>query len=232
MTQQLLLDILPGNPPTLDGFIHGANASAHQAVCTLAAGRALYLWGGPGCGRSHLLRASTAPAACHYVEAAQAARRLPALALDENLVLQRVAVDDVDQLDASGQAALFALFNRWRTAGAGPAGFAILCAGPCAPRALGLREDLRTRLAWDLVFRLEQLSDAQRLQALRERAQQRGLTLSDELLRWILTHRARDMGQLTALIDALDRYSLARHRPITLPLLKELLSDPLPSGSP
>ena len=36
------------------------------------------------------------------------------------------------------------------------------------------------------------------------------------------------MSRLSALVDALDRYSLARHRAITLPLLKELLADDQP----
>src|SRR3546814_3160180 len=46
-----------------------------------------------------------------------------------------------------------------------------------------LREDLRTRLGWDLVFRLELLSDEDRVQALRTRAGERGLQLSPEVIR-------------------------------------------------
>ena len=106
-----------------------------------------------------------------------------------------------------------------------PGAFALLTAGDRAPLTMPLREDLRTRLGWDLVYRLEQLSDEDRAQALRDRARQRGLQLSDEVLHWILTRCERDMDRLTALIDSLDQYSLARHRPITLPLLKDLLAD-------
>ena len=38
-----------------------------------------------------------------------------------------------------------------------------------------------------------------------------------------LTHFDRDMGTQIAALDALDRHSLQRKRPITLPLLKEAL---------
>ncbi len=225
MTQQLLLDILPASPPTLDGFVIGDNQATLRAVRELAPGRALYLWGGAGSGRSHLLRASAQAHEAPYMAADTPAGRLRDLATDEDRRLSLVAIDDVGDLDPDAQAALFALYNRWRTAAGTPDAFALLLAGDRAPMAMALREDLRTRLGWDLVYRLEQLSDQDRAAALRERAQARGLRLGDDVLGWILTHYDRDMGRLTALIDALDRYSLARHRPITLPLLKDLLAD-------
>ncbi|WP_322999940.1 DnaA regulatory inactivator Hda [Castellaniella sp.] len=224
MTQQLLLDILPGALPTLDGFIAGANQAAVAAVGTLSPGHALYLWGGAGSGRSHLLRACAQARQGHYLDARTPAHWLQALATDEDHALTLVAVDDVNDLNDAAQAALFALFNRWRAAASTADAFALLTAGDRAPLTMPLREDLRTRLGWDLVFRIEQLSDEDRAQALRDRALQRGLKLPDDVLHWILVHHDRDMGRLTALIDMLDQYSLARHRPVTLPLLKELLT--------
>lgn len=228
MTQQLLLDILPGALPTLEGFIAGANQAAVDAVRALSPGHALYLWGGPGSGRSHLLRARAQVPGGHYLDARTPARWLQALATDEDRALTLVAVDDVNDLNDAAQAALFALFNRWRAAASTADAFALLTAGDRAPLAMPLREDLRTRLGWDLVFRIEQLSDDDRTRALHDRALQRGLKLPDDVLHWILIHHDRDMGRLTALIDTLDQYSLARHRPVTLPLLKELLAGGRP----
>ena len=89
-----------------------------------------------------------------------------------------------------------------------------------------LREDLRTRLGWDLVFRLDPLSDADKLAALSAQAAERGMHLAPEIINWMLTHHERDIRKLAALIDALDRYSLANGRPITLPLLRAMLADP------
>src|SRR5690606_7022176 len=140
-----------------------------------------------------------------------------------------IAIDDVDLLDAPTQAALFTLYNRWREAAAASSAFALLLSGDRAPMAMPLREDLRTRLGWDLVYRLEQLSDDDRAQALHARAGERGLHLAPEVVNWVLTHYTRDMNHLSALIDALDRYSLEKHRAITLPLLKDLLAADAPS---
>ncbi|MFT0533556.1 DnaA regulatory inactivator Hda [Castellaniella hirudinis] len=225
MTQQLLLDILPGTLPSLDGFVAGPNQAALDAVRGLAPGHALYLWGGVGSGRSHLLRACVQAQGGHYLDARTPAHWLQGLATDEDRSLNLVAVDDVNDLNEAAQAALFALFNRWRATASTADAFALLTAGDRAPLTMPLREDLRTRLGWDLVFRIEQLSDEDRAQALRDRAQQRGLALPDDVLHWILIHHDRDMERLSSLIDRLDQYSLARHRPVTLPLLKELLAD-------
>jgi DnaA family protein len=50
--------------------------------------------------------------------------------------------------------------------------------------------------------------------------------LAPEIINWMLTHHERDIRKLAELIDALDRYSLATGRPITLPLLRAMLADP------
>jgi DnaA family protein len=49
------------------------------------------------------------------------------------------------------------------------------------------------------------------------------MALDRELLEYLLSRFDRDMGTQIAMLDALDRYSLQRKRPITLPLLKEAL---------
>ena len=230
MTRQLILD-LPAIPdPTLSSFVEGRNAAALDALRQLQPGRALYLWGPSGCGRTHLLRALCAQTPGLYLDAGTDAARYAALARGEAEPVQLIAVDDVHRLDDARQAALFTLYNRWRETAGGAHAFALLLAGDQSPMGMPLREDLRTRLGWDLIFRLEQLSDEDRATAMAGQAQQRGLRLGPEVVAWILTHYSRDMSQLTALIDALDRYSLARHRAITLPLLRELLANEPPAS--
>jgi DnaA family protein len=49
------------------------------------------------------------------------------------------------------------------------------------------------------------------------------LSLSAGVVPYLLTHFRRDMQSLSTMLDALDRYSLETQRPITLPLLRELL---------
>jgi len=227
MAQQLILDLLPAPPPSLENFVVGRNAAALEALRHCEGGRAVYLWGPAGVGRSHLLHG-----VCQHMNGlyhdSDSAAALHELATSETMSVPLVAVDDVQALDAEGQAALFALYNRWRESAYTRQAFALVLAGDRSPLAMDVREDLRTRLGWDLVFRLEQLSDEERAQALQSRAAERGLKLSPDVVTWLLTHHERDMSRLTSLVDALDRYSLARHRAITLPLLKDLLASHQP----
>ena len=39
----------------------------------------------------------------------------------------------------------------------------------------------------------------------------------------LLSHFKRDMRSLSTMLDALDQYSLETQRPVTLPLLRDLL---------
>lgn len=226
MPQQLILDLLPPSPPSLDNFVVGANDAPLDALRHLEPGRAIYLWGAPGSGRTHLLKAMGDAEHARYIDAEQALEPLSQLVVQDCLDVRLVAIDGVERLDAASQSALFALYNRWREAAAASRAFALLLAGDRAPMAMPLREDLRTRLGWDLVYRLEQLSDDERAQALHSQAAERGLQLGPEVVNWVLTHYTRNMSHLSALLHALDRYSLEKHRAITLPLLKDLLATP------
>ncbi|HEX6691787.1 MAG TPA: DnaA/Hda family protein [Burkholderiales bacterium] len=200
--RQLPLEISPPAAPSLDNFVAGANAEALAAVRALAEGRRpeaiVYLWGERGSGRSHLLRAAT--------------RANPGL----------VAADDVETLDPTAQQALFNAINAARDGQT-----AVIAAGNAPPAGLGLREDLRTRLAWGLVYQLRAPSDADKAAYLRAEAARRGLRLPEEVLAYLLSHQPRDLASLSALIDALDRYSLANKRPLTLPLVREALQKSL-----
>ena len=101
----------------------------------------------------------------------------------------------------------------------------VLAAGGAAPAGLALREDLRTRLGWGLVYQLKPLTDVQKAMHLRAEAGRRGLRLTDEVVWYLLHHLPRDLASLNAVLETLDRHSLARQRPITLPLIREALSE-------
>lgn len=212
-TQQLALDLLQPLQPSLDNFVPGRNREALEALRRAARGdpaeRILYLWGELGCGRTHLLTA-LASAARAYAWSPATAPEQPGLAL----------VDDVDRLDGATQIALFNRLNAVRER----ADAACVIAGPEAPTQLALRDDLRTRLAWGLVYQLHALTDAEKADALAAHAASRGVTLSRDLIGWLLTHLPRDMRTLVAALDALDAYALARKRPLTVPLAKEALA--------
>jgi DnaA family protein len=214
--RQLILDLLPENPPSLGNFVAGGNAEALTALLAWMApeGRetSLLLYGESGSGKTHLLRASSPlyhdAAATPGLEEIEASGETPS----------RVAVDNVDRLSDAGQIVLFNLFNRLLESGGH-----LLTAARCPPQHLSLREELRTRLGSGLVYRLLALSDTEKRAALTALAEARSLPLPPGALDYLLTRTPRDMRRLTAVLAALDRYSLERRRPITLPLLREVL---------
>lgn len=210
--QQLLLDIRPAASPSLDNFIAGPNL---ELVCLLRKWQAgetteksLYLWGPPGSGKTHLLRAL----------AGQPGTLLWNGVGDIPADIRLIALDDVAQLAESGQINAFSAFNHARSAGK-----LWIAAGENAPAGLNIRDDLRTRLGWGLVYRLQPLSDEDKQAALIVHAKSLGFDLEPAIAAWLLTRHGRDLGYLLQVVEALDRYSLQIQRRVTLPLLRNLL---------
>ena len=101
----------------------------------------------------------------------------------------------------------------------------IVAAGRLPPVDLPLREDLRTRLGWGPVFALQPLTDDEVRGALQREAARRSLVLSDEVTGYLLTRCTRDLAHLMQLLDRLDAFALAQRRALTVPLLRQMLSE-------
>ena len=112
----------------------------------------------------------------------------------------------------------------------GQCGGHLLVASRIPLAALTLREDLRTRLGWGLVYELVPLADADKPAALAAFARGRGFRLADEVIGYLLAHGRRDMGALLGVLVALDRQSLATKRPITVPMLRAWLQQDMDLG--
>ena len=69
------------------------------------------------------------------------------------------------------------------------------------------------------------LSDDEKYAALSQQATARGFCLKPEVIRYIVAHYPRDLPALMNLLAALDLYSLQRKRPITVPLLKQVIDQ-------
>jgi DnaA family protein len=135
--------------------------------------------------------------------------------------LSLVCIDDVQALagDAQCEEALFHLYNRMREAGS-----RLLIAGDVAPSALPIvLADLQSRLSWGPVFHLQDLNDENKISALQLRARTRGFELTEEVGQFLIRRSARDMTSLFALLDRLDEASLAQHRKLTIPFVRDLI---------
>ena len=215
--RQLILDIRPDAPPDFGNFLVGPNAEATTILNGMTAPapafsgeHVVYLWGEIGVGKTHLLRAWSSAAHASF---------LPHGPLPE-VDTPMLAVDDVEALEPEDQIHLFSLLNAAREQGG-----RLIVAGTLPPGQLTIRPDLATRLAQGLVFRIHPLPDADKALALAIRAEAHGLYLADDVIRYMLTHCRRDLPYLLATVDALDALSLSRKRPVSLPLLKELLLE-------
>ena len=218
--KQLALDIAQPPTPTLDNFVPGRNAELVVALYSIAnrasSERFVYVWGAAGSGRSHLLRAMVDAARADGKQAAMFDACADVFEAPAEAVC---VVDDVHLLAPRAQIAVFNLHNRI-SAGNG----ILLASGNAPPAQLALRADLVTRLGAGLVYQVHALNEEEKVAALQRHAQARGFQLSREVVAYLLRHAPRDLPSLLATLDALDRFSLASRRAITLPLLRELLS--------
>ncbi len=196
--KQLALEISPPPDPTLENFVPGDNAELLERLRELCAGR---------------LAESIV-----YLWGEPGSGRSHLLAACAAAGVQ--AADDVEALDEPGQVDLFNRINAARETGG-----AVLCAGSLPPNLLPLREDLKSRLAWGLVYRVRTLSDEARAHYLAGEAARRGLRISPEVIDYLLAQVRRDLPSLLAIMQRLDRRSLELQRPLTLALVRETLRE-------
>lgn len=247
---QLHLNLIEPPLPRLADGVPGGNTAALTALQSFlrddhGSFGSLLLWGGPGSGKSFWLRAwahALGPVA-RFIDCAGAATDRDhgngiAGAADDGLAAVRQSlegaharpsgsppgviwlIDNADQTDEAGASLLFRLYNAARERDE-----RIVVTASAPPLRLTMRDDLRTRIAQGLVFELTELTDDEKKDALRDRAARLGMPLNEELMSYMLTRLPRNLGTLSGLIDRLNDASLAQKRPVTLPLLKELIES-------
>ena len=216
--QQLILDLLPDQTPSLSDFLPGNNV---ELLATLEnwlnqpvpayPGNLFVVWGPTGCGKSFLAQCllgsgfSTLPLAEMLLPTPQ----------------QGWLLEDAQKLGAADQQNLFRHLVRLAHAGE-----RLLITLDLPPDAqTGLREDVRTRLGAGHIYRLEPLNEAAQRDLLAQRAMQRGWELMPEVLDYLYQRAPRDLSSLSALIRRLDELSLEQKRRITLPLLRTALAE-------
>ncbi|TBR11466.1 MAG: DnaA regulatory inactivator Hda [Rugosibacter sp.] len=235
LQQQLLLDLQLDQPPTLENFVAGANAELIARLRSLTDHHhfdAVYLWGPAGCGKSHLLAATANAASAKRpviflpVEKVLSGDGFKSRSLDGADVTvvsgSLLVIDEIQALDEEGQRALFRLFNTARFLG-----LALLLSGTEPPMQLALREDLRTRIGQMLIYEIHRLSDEEKAAALAHHAQLRGMLMDPGVVQYLLRHGRRDLPSLMHMLESLDRISLEQHRPLTVPLVRELMQTTL-----
>ncbi len=216
---QLIFDFAERGYPGFDKFLGTENAELVY-VLQHKHDPFIYVWGEEGAGKSHLLRAWVAQALdagkkAVYIDAA--ATPLTEAAFEA----EYLAIDQIEKLGNEEQSLLFAVFNRFRNSGKG----FLLLSSEHTPQQLVIREDLRTRMAYCLVYEVKPLTDQEKIDALVSMAAARQVTIDPEIFEYLLNHWRRDMDSLMQMLDTLDNYAVTMGKRITLPLLRQLLKQ-------
>ena len=226
--KQIALDLGLAPVPTLSSFFIGPNEAAlrllehwvnEKSTSATLSPVPVYLWGDSGSGKTHLLKS---------VQASLCERGATVGWLDVTLQnppefderWAAVLMDDVHFYSPEQQ---HTAFNWFVNAQTHPC--RVLSAGALPPADLTLRDDLRTRLGWGHIFHLHVPNELQRREILHQAADARGVSLSDDVIDFMLNRFSRDLGSLMELLDMLDGYALQTKRGVTIPLIKSMLEN-------
>src|SRR6266481_2412891 len=226
---QLALDVRLRDGSSFDNFHPVANREVTEQLRRVLEDRpsagptTFFLWGETATGKSHLLQAACRLAQARgrtslYVPLGEADLHPRLLEAADDFFL--VCVDDAQRIagDSPWESAIFALYELARASGT-----RLIIAATAAPMHLGLNmPDLATRFAWGPVYQLQPLADAEKLEAVRLRAHNRGFEISLDVARYILHRYPRDLHSLFELLERIDAASLASQRRVTIPFLRRL----------
>jgi len=229
MIHQIPLAVGLRDDAAFDNYLPGPNTQARACVAAAVYGLpsegSIYLWGGQGCGKTHLLQAACSEAGRRglrsvYIPLGEAGVMTPEVLVGlEQMDL--VCIDDLACVaaDPAWEQALFHLYN-----GLFDQGRQLIVAADRNVGALELGlDDLASRLSWGFVYHLRQLADDDKLTALQARASARGLMLDREVAMYLLRHYPRDMQSLFDALARLDAASLAAQRRLTIPFVRDHL---------
>ncbi|MDP2904608.1 MAG: DnaA regulatory inactivator Hda [Methylovulum sp.] len=228
MAEQLPVNFEFRANQTFKDFFPGSNQEIVDHLKNCVTGdseQQIFIWGAQGLGKSHLLQAC-----CHHAHQqhhsafyfALSADGLPDPALLSGLdKFDLVCLDNIGHIagDPVWEQAFFNFFNQHRGHG-----HKLIVSAAYAPGKLAIQlPDLKTRLNWGLALKLKPLSESDSIAALIFKADQMGFEIAPQAGRFLLTHYDRDLASLWALLEKLDRASLAAKRKLTLPFLKKIL---------
>jgi len=233
MPHQLPLAFKFNNEFTFDTFVPGTNAELVASLKTIGSTQdfpAVYFWGRSGSGKTHLIQAlcqcdlfNTKPVAIIPLDLTDEAEVYAPQMLEGLEKMSLVCIDGIQVIagNSEWETALFHLYNRAREMKT-----PLVICGDEPPAQLKIElKDLKTRLGWGLVLQLQPINDEDKLKALRLRAHNRGIELSDEVGEYLLRRHSRQMRDLISLLDILDHASLTEQRRLTIPFVKQFLED-------
>lgn len=234
---------------TFDTFVVGnSNRFAHAAAQAVAnaPGRVynpLFLYGGVGLGKTHLMHAighavkDKYPTARVLYATSETFTNdlIEALRMGKNAEFRHrfrnvdlLMIDDV-QFIANKQSVQEEFFNTFNTLH--NAGKAIVISSDRPPKEIAnLEERIRSRLEGGLITDIQEPDIETRIAILRNKAQQEGKMVDDSIIQFIAEHVPNNIRQLEGSLTKVFFYSNLKDEPVTMSLAREALKDLLPEN--
>jgi chromosomal replication initiator protein len=237
---------------TFDLFVIGSsNRFAHAAALAVAEAPAqaynpLFIYGGTGLGKTHLLQAIG-----HYVR--QHSRRLTTRYVTSETFMNEfidavrergtriegfkrryrnydvLLVDDIQFIEGKEriQEEFFHTFNSLYEGGA-----QIIISSDRSPREIAtLEERLRSRFEWGLLTDIQAPDLETRIAILRKRVETEGIAIDDpEVLTFIASRVSANIRELEGALTRVVAFSSLTDRPLTVALAEDVLKDVYPQG--
>jgi chromosomal replication initiator protein len=232
---------------TFDTFVvGGSNHFAHAAALAVAQNPAaaynpLFIYGGVGLGKTHLMHAignsvkekDSASRVMYVTSETFTNELITAIQMDKRLEFRKryrnvdvLMIDDV-QFIAKKQSVQEEFFNTFNTLH--NANKQIIISSDRPPKEISsLEERLRSRFEWGLIADIQPPDVETRIAILRNRARLDNLDVSDDIIQFIAEHVVSNIRELEGSLTRVVAYSQLRRRPLTLELTIEALRELLP----
>ncbi len=232
---------------TFDSFVVGSsNHFAHAAALAVAQNPAnaynpLFLYGGVGLGKTHLMHAighsvkqNFSGTRVMYVTSETFTNELiSAIQFDKRQDFRKkyrnvdvLLIDDV-QFIAKKQSVQEEFFNTFNTLH--NANKQIIISSDRPPKEISsLEERLRSRFEWGLIADIQPPDVETRIAILNSRARLDHLDVDNDIILFIAEHANSNIRELEGCLNRVMAYSMLRRRPLTLDLAMEALKDLLP----
>jgi len=224
---QLAFPLSGSDKASFENYWLGHNSevvTAIEASVRVGEPKVVYYYGPSGVGKSHLLFAAMRLAKAEIINTSYLSLNDDYVTADMLAVVDVkhvVCVDDIETWagNTDKERALFTLFEQIKHAGG-----QLIVSASQPPELSGFEiNDLVSRLSSGLIYPLHELTDEQRFEALKMRAKARGLSISDDAVRYLQSRSSRDTGELFEVLDRIDHASLVEQRRVTIPFLQNLL---------
>tara|TARA_B100001079_G_scaffold124411_1_gene106585 strand:- start:3267 stop:3995 length:729 start_codon:yes stop_codon:yes gene_type:complete len=227
---QLNLNIKLDDSVSLEKFIHcESNKEAlnflKKSLEKDSVSNLFYIWGEEGVGKSYIMQALNK-------ELIGLNKKTLHLSLDDSRItspeilknldsLEAILIEKLDKLEKTNdwETQLFNLVNEALNSET-----KIYLSSNIVSKDLEIElKDLKSRLSYFTAIEIPEITQDEKIDALRQSSARRGIELDEKTIDFILNHTSRSLSDLLRLINEIDLYSLKKKRKVTPYLIRELL---------